>query len=384
MRESTCAVIGAGIMGLWSALSLLERGHAVLLLDAWGPGNSRATSADESRVIRCGYGGSIFYARWAARAQRLWAERERQWGETLFHRCGVLWMVAGDEPYAERCAKDLRALGEPFERLNRRAFAARYPQIRPRGIRWALLEPRAGLILARESCRTVARRIEQAGGDVRVGSVSAPEGGRAARRHLLEVRTDSGDRHRADQFLFACGPWMASLFPELLGRRIKVTRKEVFYFGTPAGDDSFLAGRMPVWMELGAKCYGVPAVDGKGFKVHPEMEGPRVDPTVMQRRPTTRLLKSARACLSRRFPALRDAPLLESRVCQYEATRDDHLIFDRHPDYDNVWILGGGSGHGFKHGPVIGEMAARAIGEGRPDSIPPELRLSHDPRGRNF
>jgi glycine/D-amino acid oxidase-like deaminating enzyme len=374
-------VVGAGVMGLWSAHALAAAGRDVLLVDAWGPGNARATSGDENRVIRCAYGASSFYTGWARRSLGLWRRLEEDRAEKLFVPCGVLWMVAGDEAYARASLAGLERERIPHERLDARAFARRYPQIDPRGIRWALLEPASGLLLARAACRSVARAFEERGGRLRTAHVLP---GAAAGGRLRDLIAAGGGRLAAATFVFACGPWLPGLFPEFLGSKIRVTRKEVFYFGTPPGDDRFGASRCPIWMESGTSCYGIPAVDGKGFKVHPDVPGRRVDPTSQDRRPSARILALARACLRRRFPALAAAPVLEARVCQYESTRDDHMICDRHPDLANVWIVGGGSGHCFKHGPVIGGMVAEAVTRGDPSAVPPELRLDHSPSGRNF
>ncbi|HET6373504.1 MAG TPA: FAD-dependent oxidoreductase [Candidatus Polarisedimenticolia bacterium] len=383
MKPSSVIVVGAGVMGLWAALRLRQAGHDVLLLDAWGVAHSRATSGDENRVIRCGYGGSGLYARWAKRSLDLWEEAQDRWGEQILHRTGVLWLVAGEEEYALRCLEDLKGLRMRHLRLGPKELARAYPQIRPQGIRWAFLEPEAGLLLARRSCRLLARELQEAGGRIEIAEITSPQQDQRTSR-ASGITTRAGKVHLAGSYVFACGPWLPTLFPDLLARRIRVPRKEVFYFGTPADDDRFGHERMPVWMELGAGCYGVPAVAGKGFKVHPDLPSRSVDPTTLERRPSARHLAAARACLARRFPALRDAPVLESRVCQYEVTPDDHMVFDRHPRLENVWILGGGSGHCFKHGPVIGEMAAEVVSAGRRESIPPELRLDHRPQGRNF
>jgi len=383
MSESRILVVGAGVMGLWSALLLREMGHDVLLVDAWEPGHSRATSSDENRVIRCGYGGSRLYAEWARRSRAVWVRRQEEWGVTLFRRCGVLWMVAGEAPYARRCLTDLEALPEPHERLEPKVFTRRYPQVEPRGIAWALLEPEAGALMARRACAALWTAFMKAGGRFELARIGAPAAEQAGGR-LRELRSAGGSVFRAERFLFACGPWLPALFPALLGKRIQVTHKEVFYFGTPPGDDRFSGERMPIWMELGRKCYGIPSLEGKGFKVHPDLQGRRVDPTRLERRTSPRFLRMARTCLRRRFPGLAGAPVLETRVCQYETTADDHMIFDRHPSLTNVWIVGGGSGHCFKHGPAIGEMVAGVLADGHSHTIPPAFRLAHHPHGRNF
>ncbi|HKY32968.1 MAG TPA: FAD-dependent oxidoreductase [Candidatus Polarisedimenticolia bacterium] len=390
MGPGRAVVVGAGILGLWSALRLRQAGWEVEVVDGWEPGHPRATSGDENRVIRCGYGGARLYAGWAARALAAWRAAESEWGTRLLHRCGVLWMAASAraEPYLRSSLEDLRALGKPCAVLDPAELARRYPQVRTAGIRLALLEPDAGALMARRACLAAKEALERIGATFRrdwIGaSTPAARSSRGSARRLEAARGASGARYEADRFLFACGPWLPSLFPQLLGRRIRVTHKEVFYFGTPAGDDRFDAARLPVWMELGAECYGVPSLEGKGFKLHPDLPGRRVDPTTMERRTSPRFLSMARACLARRFPALRGAPLLETRVCQYESTPDDHILLDRHPSLENVWMVGGGSGHAFKHAPVIGELAAEAVASGRRDGIPPELRLDHRPRGRHF
>lgn len=384
MAEARFVVVGAGVMGLWSALLLREMGHDVLLVDAWEPGHARATSGDENRVIRCGYGGSRLYAEWARRSLTLWEQRERQWRIPLLLRCGVLWMVAGEEPYARACQEDLEALKVPCERLDRDSFSRRYPQVRPAGIRWGLLEPESGALLARRACHALFAAFLRAGGRFQMARVLPPAAAVSKKNRLAGIRVAGGATIRGGDFLFAAGPWLPGLFPRLLGSRIRVTHKEVYYFGTPPGDDRFDAARMPIWMELGTHCYGLPSLEGKGFKMHPDLQGRRVDPTTLERRTSPRFLRMARECLSRRFPAMKDAPVVETRVCQYESTRDDHMIFDRHPGMENLWLAGGGSGHCFKHGPVIGEMIASTLENGDASSVPASLRLSHRPSGRNF
>ena len=119
--------------------------------------------------------------------------------------------------------------------------------------------------------------------------------------------------------------------------------------------------------------YGIPGNEWRGFKVADDARGPVFDPTAGERLPSPEALRSARDYLAFRFPALKDAPLLEARVCQYENSPDEHFIVDRHPRADNVWLVGGGSGHGFKHGPAVGELVAGLVLDGHaPD---PQFRL---------
>ena len=179
-----------------------------------------------------------------------------------------------------------------------------------------------------------------------------------------------GSKLIADQYVFACGPWLGKLFPQTIGNHIRPTKQDVFFFGTPAGDDRFSETKLPVWADHRERfIYGIPAADGRGFKVADDTRGPEFDPTSGERVVSEEGLKLIRDYVAFRFPAMKDAPLIETRVCQYENSPDNHLIIDRHPAADNVWLVGGGSGHGFKHGPALGEMLAEMVMETK-DSEP--------------
>jgi glycine/D-amino acid oxidase-like deaminating enzyme len=155
------------------------------------------------------------------------------------------------------------------------------------------------------------------------------------------------------------------LFPAILGRAILPTRQEVYYFGVPQGSERYRPGRLPIWIDFGERIvYGTPDIDGLGFKLADDTRGEAFDPTNGDRTPSADAVASARRFLSERFPELAEAPLVEAQVCQYENSPDGHLIVDRHPDARNAWIVGGGSGHGFKLAPAVGEMVARAVVSG--------------------
>lgn len=163
--------------------------------------------------------------------------------------------------------------------------------------------------------------------------------------------------------MFAAGPWLPKLFPELLADLISVTKQDVIFLGPPAGDGRYAAEWLPCWVDYDAAFYGIGAVEGRGVKLAPDRYGPVFDPTDGERMVDPETVRLARRYVARRFPGLIDAPVVETRVCQYETTPDTHFIIDRHPDLDNVWLVGGGSGHGFKHGPVIGShVVARMAG----------------------
>jgi sarcosine oxidase len=366
-KQQQIVVVGAGAFGGWTALFLRRQGARVTLLDAWGPGNSRASSGGETRVIRATYGDRAVYTRMAARALTLWKEHEQRWHRQLYHPIGVLWLVERDDQYEKAALPILRDAHVAFEELQGAEVARRFPQINCEQVRWAILEKDAGYLTARRACAAVLEAFIDEGGEFRQVGVQgpiAPSGGA-----LSGVRLSDGSQLTADSFVFACGPWLGSIFPDVIGDRVRPTRQEVFFFGTPAGDRRFTEEALPVWADHGTRfMYGIPGNEWRGFKVADDTRGPAIDPTTESRIPSPEALKIARDYLAYRFPGLKGAPLLESRVCQYEESPDEHFIIDRHPAAANAWLVGGGSGHGFKHGPAVGELVARLVlGGGEPD-----------------
>ena len=363
------AVIGTGSFGGWSALHLLERGARVTLVDAWGPGNSRASSGGETRVMRGTYGPDQPYTKMAARALKLWAKYERRWKRRFLHRTGVLWMASGrDDAFERGSVEALRESQIRFQELSTQQLKKRWPQINFEGIEWGICEPECGYLDARASCAAVVDAFIAAGGKYRQIAV-LPDGLEDA--PLSHIALSDGPQLKADCYVFACGPWLGKLFPQAVGDLVRPTKQDVFFFGASAGDDRFSERHLPVWADhRGHFRYGIPGSGRRGFKIADDTRGPDFDPTTGERTVSQETLKDIREYVGFRFPALKDAPLIETRVCQYEQTPDSHFIVDRHPADENVWLLGGGSGHGFKHGPAIGEMMAEWILKDRePDAM---------------
>lgn len=356
-------VVGAGAFGGWTALHLLRRGARVTLVDAWGPGNARASSGGETRVIRAIYGPDRLYVELVARALQLWREHERRWGRRFYYPIGVLWMADADDAYERAALPIVRAAGLKIEELTRAALAKRYPQIDFDGVQRALHERDAGYLTARLACEAVLDGFLAEGGQFRQTTARVEERGGEVQGVILA----DGTRLTADRYIFACGAWLGKLLPSALGARIRPTRQEVFFFGTPGGDSRFDEGNLPAWIDNGQHLfYGIPGNRWRGFKLADDTRGPDFDPTDGDRTPSPDAIRAARAYLARRFPALKAAPLLEARVCQYENSPDGHYIIDRHPSAPNAWVIGGGSGHGFKVGPALGELVARLVVEDRP------------------
>jgi glycine/D-amino acid oxidase-like deaminating enzyme len=226
-------------------------------------------------------------------------------------------------------------------------------------VRSAFVEPEAGFLTARAACELVRETFVREGGTY---AQARAQPGATASGRLTGLRLSDGSTLAGDRFVFACGPWMGQVFPDVVGRRIVATRQEVFFFGTPAGDTRYEAPSQPVWVHIGERLvYGIPSFERRGLKLADDTAGDEVDPTTLDRVPSAAGLSRARAFLRERFPALADAPLTEARVCQYEASTDGNFLVDRHPQLENVWLVGGGSGHGFKMGPAMGEHVAALV-----------------------
>lgn len=364
-------VIGAGAFGSWTALWLRRRGAAVTLIDQYGAGNSLSSSGDESRVTRSAHGQDEHYPVWQRRALDQWTDLAPE----LFVPTGVLWLAHADDGFEAESVRTLERLGIPIERLDPQQLLARFSPITTDDVAWALYEPEAGVLLARRAVAATARAFAAEGGEVRIG---------LAKVEVETVFVD-GERVRADAVVFAAGPWLPKLLGPVPGLDIRVPQQEVIYLATPPGDERFDAGHHPTWVEYDAAFYGLPSIEGRGFKVAPDWPGPIVDPDRQERRVSDERIDATRAYLRRRFPALADQPVAEGRVCQYEVTADNHFIIDRHPTVADAWIVGGGSGHGFKHAPVVGEyVSALVLGVDSGALAPPDDRFALGPRVAGF
>ncbi len=366
------AVIGAGAFGGWIALQLRGLGANVVLVDAWGPGNSRSSSGGKTRVIRAIYGPDRIYVEMVKRAYQLWDKIAASTGETLYTETGALWMHRGDDAYVRSALPILHELGFAVDKLTVDEAARRYPQISFAGVKSVYLERRAGALSSRRACRVVRDAFDKAGGTYRTATVRP---GLIVNGAMTAPRLDDGSRLEADAYVFACGPWLGRLFPEVIGHRVRPSRQEVYYFAPPRGSQRYQAGHLPIWIDFGERIvYGIPGIDGRWFKIADDTRGGPIDPSTAKRTASEEGIARARRFLAERFPELVKAPLLSAEVCQYENSPDGHLIIDRDPQAKNVWIAGGGSGHGFKLAPAVGEIVAQAVLSGK--EIPEMFRLA--------
>jgi len=364
------AVIGAGVFGAWTAHHLRRSGATVALLDAYGAANSRASSGGETRIIRLGYGRDELYTRWAMQSFPQWLDLSDRTGQLLFHRTGVLWLSDEDDPHVQGMWELLRRLPAKCEKLSAAEVRKRYPQLRFEDVTLGVLEPESGVLMARRAVQALVSQLAGQSVEIRTAGVLPPSG----QGKLAHIKTVDGSSLSAGAFIFACGSWLPKLFPELLHRCIFPTRQEVFFFGPPPGSDDFRVPKMPAWLHHTHpdRPYALPDLENRGFKIALDRHGPEFDPDSGARVVEQPSIDCVRAYLQQHIPALQDAPVVETRVCHYENTWNGDFLIDRNPEFDNVWLAGGGSGHGFKHGPAVGDyLTGRVL-----SNTPAEPRFS--------
>lgn len=353
-------VIGAGVFGTWTARDLQRRGQKVLLVDAWGAGHARSSSGGETRLIRTEYAANELYTRWAWESLAEWHALSRRIGSPIFQEVGALYFYAEDTAKIDESISLQRSLGIPIQKLTGGQMAKRWPQINFEGLTVGVMQPTMGALMARRSVQLLVEDFVKAGGSYRTFAVDTPR----SKRTVLETITgNSGETLQAAKYVFACGPWLPKLFPDVIGGRIVPTRQEVFYFAPQAGDNSFVAPQLPAWVDASDPDlhYGFPDIEARGFKIALDRHGPKYDPDGSDRRITDKGLADVRTYLAKRFPALAKRPLAASEVCQYENSHNGHMLIDRHPQWSNCWVVGGGTGHGFKHGPALGRYVANLM-----------------------
>jgi glycine/D-amino acid oxidase-like deaminating enzyme len=332
---SSAVVVGAGVLGSAVADRLARSGWDVTHVEQLAPGHVRSGSGDESRLIRAAHGADELHTRMSRRALELWRELDPR----LVAQAGVAWMARRDDGWEADSERTLRRLGVPVERVD---AADLFPSVRTDDLAFTLLEPEAGILHARVGVRALADRAVEAGAR-RVVAVARPDGERIA--------LDDGRVLEADVVVWACGAWMPGLFGDVLALRI--TQQDVFYF---AADGRWATPGVPGWVDYDGAAYGLGDLDGRGVKVAPDVDGPPFDAQTGERVVHPEHERFARAYLAHRFPALAGAPLVGARVCQYEITPDTWFVAAPHPAHGGrVWLLGGGSGHAFKHGPALAE-----------------------------
>jgi sarcosine oxidase len=360
-------VIGAGVFGASVADRLARERWEVTLVDRFEPGHARAESGGETRLIRCCHGPDDYYARSARRATELW----RELGEGVLVESGATWFARREDGWEADGERVLKAAGIPVERLSPAECARLFPSVAVDDLAFVLHEPEAGVLRAADGVRALVARARGAGARVAIGE-ARPDG----KRVRLTAPAGEAASHtlEADVVIWACGAWLGRLFAELV--QMRVTFQQLVLFEAPPAWDG------PGWVDFDAAFYGHARVERIGFKVGPDMDGVEVDPDIRPLEATAEGIAVARAYLAHRFPALAEAPVASAPGCHYGLTPDGHFLFAEHPEHRGVWLLGGGSGHGYKHGPALAEhVSAVLAGAARPE---PRFALGERAPARSF
>ena len=351
-RHPDVAIVGAGAFGAWTALILQERGLQVSLYDSRPPGHAHAASGGESRNIRAAYGAREFYTRWTIEAWDLWLQREADWGVPLLFPCGSL--RCGDAADLTAQADSFARLGRPFEILGGDEAERRWPQLRMAGAGRLFYEPLSGVLAARAAIEAILRAFQAAGGELHVATVALD--GASGTCALA-----NGRPIQAGQTVLALGPWLRTLLPGLIGPLLRTPRRELFFFATDTGDTRFHWQHCPNIVDpLGWTSSAI----GGAFKVAPPMRGVDMDPDDGDRNADAGMAERARQFLRSRVPDLADRPIVATYVGTLENTASEDFLIDRHPQNARLVIAGGGSGHAFKMGPVIGAYIADLVIDG--------------------
>jgi sarcosine oxidase len=336
LRVSSAYVVGAGVFGAATARELARRGWDVTLVEQYTPGTVRSASGGDTRLLRMAHGGVDWYADLAWRARSLWIDLQEETGTRIWEPVGVAWLAQREDGFESRSRPGLDRLGVSYEWLSPDDARSLYPSFATDGLAAVLLESDAGVLRARAATQLLVEDGVRHGVRVEAGRVTPA--------------TAPG----ADVVVWACGPWLGGLFPEHVD--LKVTRRDVFFFG---GDAAWQDA--PGFCDYDAPFYGHGDIAGLGVKIAPDLPGEEIDPDTVERIPLAARERDARAYAARRFPALADAPMIGGRVCQYDLSSDTHFLVDRHPERARWWLVGGSSGHGFKHGPALAEYVADCI-----------------------
>ena len=365
-KPADVIVVGAGAFGGWTAYYLRQLGASVRVVDAYGPGNSRATSGDETRGVRSSYGdrgaNAELWGTWANRAIDRWTKFDAEWGRQmkvrLFFNTGDLIFRSAPETFTDRTQEVWKKLGIPFQVLEVDDVRKQYPSFDLTNVNFALYDPRAGVVRARRACEVVAEAFRQSGGEILMGYAAMGDRSGAVLQNIKT--TGPTATFTAGTFVFALGPWFPKAFPDLMASRIRTPLGHVHYFGTPPGSDRFTFPNLPSFNFPGVTGWPALPPDNRGFRVRLRGSSP-TDPDTSDRAFDRSQDTLARTFLAERFPLMASAPLLETRACHYEMSASGNFIVDRYPGFSNVWVAGGGSAEGFKFGPVMGEYIAKRV-----------------------
>lgn len=361
MSTVDVAIVGAGVMGLAAACELAGQGASVTLIDQSPIPNTQAASFDHSKVFRFAY-PDRFYVEMAVDSFKRWQALEAETGARLLTQTGALLIGKRRPSFETECYEAIRSLGLEAEILERNQVAERFPQFNTAAFAYGVYDPSGAISHAETAVRALLDLARQRGVHIiecqRVTELRNAAGSR------VSIMTGAGREIPCNRAMIASGPWTRTFMP-FLADKLTTTRQEIVYFEPRTEAFRFESKSFPIFLELASGFYGFPIHQNGAMKIANHHKGAEADPGSRDDRVSEQFLDKCRAFFARFIPGLADARVVETRVCVYNNTPDDDFIVDWHPQLDDVLLITGFSGHGFKFGPTIGRIAADLLISGR-------------------
>ena len=363
-------IIGAGSAGAMAAWRCARAGHEVLLFEQFALDHDWGSSFGDSRIVRRVY-PDPFYTALMGRAYELWDELQTDVPkEELFIRAGGVFAGPSDHPEILAAGEALSASGVAYSLLTPEACAEQFPAFRLQPGETALYEPSMGYARASNAVRVAVRLARQNGAALmeqrQVISLQAPKKGTGVRAKLRD-----GSMEFLDRAIIAAGPWSASLLAPLgVQIPLTITRQAYIHLAIPDGSLDFEPGRFPVWIDAETYLYGFPCLGNTpGIKIASHRHGDVIDPRSADRTVREGDIAPLTRYASSRIPSV-GSEVVYRKICLYSNTPDEDFVIDAVPALPDALILSACSGHGFKFGPLLGQIAAEFVASGR---VPPEL-----------
>ena len=357
-------VAGLGGMGSAAAYHLAARGERVLGLERYTPAHDRGSSHGQSRIIRLAYSEDPAYVPLVLRAYELWERLESETGEDLMTITGGLMIGPPGTRVFDGSKESAEKYDLPHEILDAAELKRRYPVFEPTPDTVALFEERAGFLRPEACVKAHLDRAASLGADLRFEEeILSWEPTRSG----VWVETASGG-YEAERLVISAGAWAPRLLADL-GLPLEVTRQILFWFDPKGGIEPFLSDRFPIFIwepEDGNSFYSIPAHDGPTGGVKAAFfraDGKPADPEMIDREVHDEEVEFIRSYLARYVPDL-DGDFLYAKTCMYTNTPDEHFVISTHPNYPQVAIAAGFSGHGYKFCSVVGEILADLVTQG--------------------
>jgi glycine/D-amino acid oxidase-like deaminating enzyme len=373
-------IVGGGIFGITTAVELAKRKYSVGLINPDTIPHHLAASTDISKAVRMEYGSDQEYFQMAEESIKRWLAWNDFFDTTLYHEVGFLMLCKGSmesesQSYERESYENLKAFGYATNKLDRAALQKRFPVVNSQHYHEANFNPKGGYVESGLAVHKLAAYAQSLGVDIHEGQTAKDikiEGGK-----LKSIKTKEGETFSCGHAIIAAGANTPYLLQELQPY-IKSTGHAVFWL-KPDYPIHFTPPRFSVFTAdiSNTGWYGFPFSPKTGvIKIGKHSSGRYVHPDKDDRMVTETEVEELRFFLQNTFPDLAHAALVYTRRCLYTDTLDGHFWIDRHPYIEGLSVSTGGSGHGFKMGPLIGEMTADTA-EGREHHFAARYRWRH-------